>query len=170
MGDSIVVTINVDEMLNGQDIGTTLPQLVIAKAADLVVSRMMLDADNYRPLRDRVHEIMEGEVRKAVVPAIEQALAAPVQRHSEFGEPVGDPVTLNEYIANVARRMLQQGGRPVEQRRGGSVVEQVIEESVRRVLASELQKEVDAAKAQVREAVRQKGADFLADTVTKLSR
>lgn len=57
-----------------------------------LVRRITDDRDSYSNLRARVTEIRDEEIRKHVVPLIEEALTGPVQEY-RFGEPVGQPTT-----------------------------------------------------------------------------
>jgi len=114
------ITVQVDEV----SLGTVVAEVVAfdeegdpytqgeRTVADLVVTQIMahlLKDDRYRSLAVKVAEIRTEEIRAAVRPQIEEAIAAPVQKTNTWGEPLAGPaITLRELIVGEARKLLSE--------------------------------------------------------------
>jgi len=110
--------------------------------AEMIVERLTQD-------RDRWYELRSTVIREAVLPAIEQAIATPIQKTSLYGDPVGDPVTLREVIVDEARKVIN--AKDPNDYRGdkGTFLVRVVREEVSNALRAEIAAEVAKAKAAV---------------------
>lgn len=166
------VTIDIPDFFEGSAEdgvrGTSLQDLVVEQA----VQRMVTDArrdDWGTTLRERVTTIRDEEIRAAVKPDIEAALLKAVQPTDSYGMPKGEPLTLHEVIVKQATDWLTK---PESQRYGEkamSPVKRLITEEVERVFRRDLQKAMDEAKAEVREAIKQEGAALISETIARMA-
>jgi len=147
------ITVNVDEVTldtivrQGYDgeSATTIADLVAAE----IVQRLAAKREEWYELSRTVTEIRREVIREAVLPAIEQAIAAPIQKTSLYGDPVGDPVTLREVIVDEARKVIS--AKDPNDYRGdkGTFLVRVVREEVSNALRAEIAAEVAKAKAAV---------------------
>jgi hypothetical protein len=134
--------------------------------ADVVADRIMADLkrdDHYTRLKERVREIRDEEIREQLRPIIGEAIAAPVQRTSDLGTPIGQPVALAELIVKEAQSFLarRDGYGPDAQ----TPAQKIIRDEVDRAIKSELSAAIADEKAKVVAAVRAKAADLIAEAV-----
>jgi hypothetical protein len=132
--------------------------------ADVVADRIVADLkrdDHYTRLKERVREIRDEEIREQIRPIIAEAITAPVQRTSDLGTPIGQPVALAELIVKEAQSFLT--------RRDGydaqTPPQKIIRDEVDRAIKSELSAAIAEEKAKVVAAVRAKAADLIAEAV-----
>jgi hypothetical protein len=119
--------------------------------ADLVVRRIVRKATqgpDWDSLARRITTVRDEVIRELVRPQVEEALTAPVQRTSSWGDPVGDPQTLRDVIIAEAQKLLKQPADSYN-RDKGTVLEQVVRKEVQAALSAEIK----AAVQQAREAV-----------------
>jgi hypothetical protein len=170
--EKIVVEIDLASLWVGGEDGSTFAEHVAAMAA-----RQLMERPEAREAtgeyRRRALTIADEEIREHLKPVIAQALDAAVQRTSGFGDPRGEPKTLREVIVEAA---LEQLRRPAHGdgfgggiRRGETLVQFVIRREVEDALGKELRGVVQAAKADVLEAVRAKAGEVVAETIEKLA-
>ncbi|EFE65844.1 predicted protein [Streptomyces viridosporus ATCC 14672] len=133
--------------------GKTVADLV----AEQIVARLVKD-DQWPYLREKVMDIRNEEIRAAVRPSIDEALARPIYKTNSYGERInGAETTLAEIIADEARKQLSE---PADRyhRENGSILQQAVRAEVKRAFESEI---ADAVK-QARDMV----AAELGDTVS----
>jgi hypothetical protein len=145
----------------------TLRQAVVQEVARQIVARDR-SIDTYHA----VAKAREDLIREALTPIVEEALASPVQLTNSFGEVRGEPVTMRSLVIETARKMLtakvDSNGRPdryASSDRSTTWASWLVEKQVREVFAQELQAELDAAKAMLREQLQAVAAAKLAETV-----
>ncbi|MFD9369621.1 hypothetical protein ACFWA6_18280 [Streptomyces sp. NPDC060020] len=135
----------------------TVGDLVAAQ----IVERLVQD-DRWPSLRDRVTQIRNEEIRAAVRPAIDEALARPIHKTNGYGERVGtETKTLAEVIADEARRQLTE---PADRYRSekGSILQQTVRDEVKRAFTAEIAATVQKA----RDLVTKEMGDQIAQQVT----
>lgn len=149
--------------------GTSLRDLIVKRASAQLLEHVQKEGNAWPTLRGRVEKMRDDEIRAALLPVIGQAVAEAVQPTNTFGEPRGEPVTLRGLIVKEAREQLKQSGRdrrhPSSDRRGATLLEHVIAHEVEGALGKELRAELEAAKADVKVAVREKGAEVIAEAI-----
>jgi len=134
-----------DEDGDANTVGTkTVADLVAAR----IVERLVVDADRWPSLRERVTQIRDEEIRARVVPSIEAALGRPIVKTNSYGERTGAETTLSEMIMDKAMDQLTA---PVDKynRDRGTLVSQLIATEVKKAFEGE----IAAAIKQAREAV-----------------
>lgn len=132
--------------------------------ADLVAAQIVerLVKDNQWPsLREQVTEIRRDEIRAAVRPSIDEALARPIYRTNTYGERTGQETTLAEIITDEARKQLAE---PVDRYRTekGTVLQQAVRAEVKKAFEAEI---ADAVR-QARDLVTQELSAELTEKVT----
>lgn len=153
---------------NGEEHGepSTLETLVLDEAARQVVAS--LPREIRAGLTQRVTEIRNDLIRDLARPIIMEALSTPLQRTNTYGEKIAGETTIREIIVTETQAWLT--GR---QRSGSTTtvtnVQALIREEVAAALKKELTAEIDAAKAEVRAAVKDQAAALLAGTIVAMA-
>lgn len=116
--------------------------------ADLVAAQIakQVTADRrYPALLDRVTSIRDEEIRAAIRPAIEQAVARPIKKTNHYGEATGGETTLTEVIVSTAREYLKE---PVDKysRDKGTVLTAAVRTAVRQAFEAEIADAVKQAR------------------------
>jgi hypothetical protein len=132
--------------------------------ADLVATQIvdrLTTATGWPPLRERVMNIRNEEIRAAVRPSIEEAITRPIYRTNHYGERTGEQTTLAEVIADQARKVLVE---PVDKYRmeKGTVLQQTVRAEVKKAFETEI---ADMVK-QARDLVTTQLGDDIARQVT----
>lgn len=138
----------------------TLLDLVITEAARQVVDT--IDESAKSQFRSGIQRVTDEEIRRQVEPLVAEALAGDVE--PTFG---AKRVPLRQHIMDVVRSSLQW--REGRYDSDSSMLVKLVRKEVGGVLDGELRAELEAAKEIVRAAVREKGAEWLADTASKLA-
>jgi hypothetical protein len=148
----------------------TLEDVVIGQVVSTLVAMAVRDEHSgYRDLRKRVEEVTREEITAAVRPMVAEALEGPIRRTNSYGEVLDrNPTTLRDMIFEQVTTALTKGSRQdTYGRQSKSVLSDLVQEHVERILAKELKGEIDKAKAEVVGAVRAKGAEVLAETIKR---
>lgn len=143
---------------------------IMGMVADQVVKQAFsyggVQEDIKRAINEKLGSILEGELTKSYQPV------------GPYGQPAGQPTTLAEQVAQQMNKFLTEVMQATDPRgydKSGykGALRKFIQEEVGRQFTGDLQKTVDQAKAQVLEAVKEKGAEFLAqafaDAATKVN-
>lgn len=149
---------------------TTIEDVVIGEVSRQLLSRIFGDPFT-GAVSKRVSEIRDSEIRERVIPLVEEAIAGPVTPTNTFGEARAgaESTTLREEIVRIANEYLTKpGGDSFSSRGRQTVLQAFIEGEVKRVVDKELREALDAAKAEVAAAVREKGAEVLTKTIASL--
>lgn len=145
---------------DGEEIGieaVTIRDLVVIELANRVVKD-----PEWPTLRTRISQIRDDVIRSAIEPAVTEAMAKPIQLTDSYGSPKGEPTTLRELVMKEAQTYLTRAGDGY----GGDRVtptQKFIRDEIGRQFQSELKAVIDGEKAKVKNALRAKAADFLAD-------
>lgn len=144
-------------------------------ASDAIVNRaaakLLEGRDLHHELRRGVDATADAVIVEMLRPMIEEAVAMVVQPTDSFGEPKGERTTLREVIIkHVEKELRSTSSRDSLSRPRQTVLEQIIDREVQRVVGEDLREAMDAARKTVREAVQAKGAEVLTDTVLRLAR
>ena len=129
--------------------------------AEMIVDRLVQDRDRWHELRSTVTEIKREVIREAVRPQVEQAISAPIQKTSAYGDPIGEPVTLREVIVDEARKLVNTRTDRYDSH-SGTLLSKIVAEEVHKAFAAEIK---DAVK-QARESVADEIGKQLAAAVT----
>lgn len=178
MSDPIVVnlTLDLDKHLaryagydaDGEPVQepTTIEDVVLHMATREFVQS--LDRDVKSEVGRRVREIRDEEIRRQVAPLIEEAIAKSVQETDSYGNPKGEPRTMAEIIVAEAKTALSKPKDPYA-RNKGTLVEEFVRAEVAAAFTKELKQAADAAKAEVLAAVKERGAEVLASTISAMA-
>jgi hypothetical protein len=145
----------------------TLGDAVIQEVARQLIAAYGRSYDMQRV----VTEIRGDLIREHLGPVVQAAIDAPAQRTNRFGEVQGGPVSMRELLVDEARKVLNarvdSSGRPAAYASDGknSYLEHVITRAVRDVFDGEMKAELDRARAELRETLRQVAAAKLAESV-----
>ncbi|MET8081848.1 hypothetical protein [Streptomyces sp. NPDC005303] len=136
--------------------------------ADLVATQIVerLVKDNQWPsLREQVMEIRKEEIRAAVRPSIDEALARPIYKTNGYGERTGQETTLAEIITDEARKQLAE---PVDRYRTekGTVLQQAVRAEVKKAFETEIAEAVQAARDLVTQELGAELTEKVTATVT----
>jgi hypothetical protein len=147
------------------DDGSRIPSGTFADLIAYQLVQRIIKTDDYTGLVGRVRTIRDEEIREAVLPAITEAIQAPIQTTNRYGEATGTSTTLRELIAEAARTVLTS---PVDNysREKGTLLQKVIREEVAAAFKAEL---VDAVK-QVRDGIATEMGTTVAELVTSAVR
>jgi len=129
--------------------------------AEQIVKKLVAD-QRYPTLRDMVLEIRKEEIRAAVRPSIDEALARPIYKTNTYGERTGTETTLAELIADEARKQL---GEPADRYSNGKGT--VLQQAIRTEVQAAFKAEIAEAVKQVREQVSKELSDQMAEHVVK---
>lgn len=127
----------------------TIEQLVIDQAARQVAAKAIADADQYPTIKERANKLLAAMVEARVEAAVSTALTEARQPTNQWGQPKGDPVTLEETIDAKVAQLLQSSVATSDRRGTTTYVERAISDEVRTTVA----KVVKAAVAAERDAV-----------------
>ncbi|MFD7109098.1 hypothetical protein ACFWAF_02775 [Streptomyces microflavus] len=143
------------------DTYSTGQQTVAHLVAAQIVERLVKDA-RYPGLRDQVTEIRKEEIRAAVRPSIDEALARPIYKTNTYGERTGQETTLAELIADEARKQLTE---PSDRYRSekGSILQQTVRTEVQKAFQAEIADAVQKTRDLV---IAEMGGD-IAQQITK---
>lgn len=131
--------------------------------ADKVFAALKKD-DNWGGVHRKFLEIRDEEIRKAVQPIVTEAIAGPIQKTNNYGEPTGQSTTVRELVMAEASALLTRSadsyGRGSE-----TVLQKFVREQIAAAFTKELAAVVAEEKAKVVAAVRAKAAELIADAV-----
>ena len=144
----------------------TIESLLLEQAARIIAQRV--DRDEARELTRRAQAVLDEVLRERIAGLAIEALAQAVRPTDEFGTPKGQPQTLAELIQKKVVAQLKTTSRDGYSR-NRTVMDEVLEEEVRRTVRKELDAELKAAKEQVAAAVREQGAQLISETIQKLA-
>lgn len=139
----------------------TIAELVVEK----LVAKLVAD-DRYPRLRDQVAEIRKEEIRKAVRPTIEEALARPIYKTNGYGERTGGETTLFELIAEEARKAITE---PIDRygRDKGTFLSNAVREEVQRAFKEEIANAAQQARDAVTKEIGEQIGTQVTDAVRK---
>lgn len=149
----------------------TLEDLVVEGAVRALVHESTLGtAPLSDSLKRRVKEIRDEEIRDALLPMIQEALTGPLEITNTFGEGRGGTTTLREEILKTSKELFAvKSVREDLRRENATPVQKIIREEISRALDKELKEALAEAKAEVISAVREKGAEVLARTISEMA-
>ncbi|KAB2347316.1 hypothetical protein [Actinomadura rudentiformis] len=154
--------ITLDSVIDGDDEGAVrLREIIGVKLAHQIIG-----SDAWPTLSKRITDIRDEEIRKLVLPAITKAFESPLQKTNNWGDPVGEPVTLRDVIVQEARKILN-GTRDRYDARTEPLGRKLIREMVEREIRKELANAINAEREKVVAAVRAQAADLIAKAVAQ---
>ncbi|MHA6764767.1 hypothetical protein [Streptacidiphilus sp. PAMC 29251] len=129
--------------IGGQTIADVIAGQILAK---------LTKDDRWPRLNDTVMEVRKEEIRDAVRPSIDEALARPITKTNGYGDKVGAETTLAEIIADEARKQLTE---PADRYRNekGTLLQQAVRAEVDRAFKAEIADAVKAARDAVTEQI-----------------
>lgn len=138
------------------------------KVAAELVTRAMRDT-GYREFAKHIQDIRDEEIRVRVAAEIEQALTKPFQRTNPYGEPVGEPTTLREQIAEEARKALTEARthNSYSMSDGAKKIAELIQREAAGAVRTLLKQEMDEETARLRETMRAKAVELIAGAEPK---
>lgn len=181
-GIEIKVDVNVDNIGLQSSVGTRRKydddgeyeagEVLLVDVIAQVVAEKLTKDDQYPKLRDQVLKIREEEIRAAIIPMIEKAVAAPIQKTTSYGSPVGEPTTLTELIIQTTNDILKKGidRSGYSDSRGETLLAKLIRTEVTNAMQKELKEVIDAEKAKVVATVQKHGAALLASALEAITK
>lgn len=131
--------------------------------ANIIYDSVGTKAALARSLRDEGVET----VRREMEPIVRAALDEPFPVSNVYGEPTGRVVSLRELIMAEAKGWLEKKEGPFDRQQ--TRLQKFISESVNQVIKRELTEALTAARAEVTAAVKNKGAELLAETIRRMA-
>lgn len=151
----------------------SVEELIIDRAAKALAERAVKGqnemAGEWGTLVAKVKEIRTEEIRARIIPAVEEAIARPILKTNEWGETRGPETTLREEIINVTQNYLKKPARDNYGRDNVTTVQAFIQSEVKKAVDDELKSALDAARAEVAAAVKERASEVLAETIQKLA-
>jgi hypothetical protein len=141
----------------------TIQEAVVAQAANQIIATSGWD------YRQQVNAVVHEEAGKVIALRVDLALKGQIQRTSEWGEPVGAPVTILDIVREELGKFL--GGKTVRDRfaNGSDNKPQNLAEMVARTVAdllrSEFSTEIRKVRAEVIDQLRTKALKAAADAL-----
>lgn len=146
----------------------TLEEAVLAETGRVLAGRVAKDV-NVHELARVARTSLEERIRTELEPLVGEALTQAITPTNTYGEPIREATTLRELIV---ARALEELTTPKERGYGkprSTLVQHIIAEEVGLALRQELTEAIAEARKEVVAAVRAKGAEVIADTITKLA-
>lgn len=114
--------------------------------AGLIAARLLKETEYARAIREQVATIREDEIRQAIRPRVEQALAQPIAQTNRYGERTGKDLTLLELVVAQIGTVL---GEKSDKYRSESptVLQKAIRSEVEKTLKDEITSAVTAVRA-----------------------
>lgn len=134
------------------------------EVAKRITARLTKD-EAYPGLRQRFLTIRDEEIRKALEPIVTDAIAGPIQKTNNYGEPSGGTTTLRELIMAEAQRLATAKVGDGYRGSNETVLAKFVREQIAAAFTKELAAVVAEEKAKVVAAVRAKAADLIAEAV-----
>ena len=160
--DKITIEVDLSRLFGDSD-GTTFEDYIAERAARLLVDR------GGAKLQELVTSTLEEQVGIRLKGIVGKALAEPIRRTNQYGEPRGEATSLSSLIAEIAREQLTvKVGNSYD--RKTSVLEHVLVESVKKELGGELRKAVDEGRATVLAAVKDQAAQVIQEAIARVAR
>lgn len=139
------------------------------KLLSIAVHKLLADRDLHREFTARVKGLTDEMIKAEIGPMIRDHINAPIQQTDSFGNPRGEPVTMESLILKSADEFMTKDVSGYREGRR-TQLQQFIDESVSRLIKSELSKEMRKAKDEVYEAVKQEAAAVVTDTIRRLGK
>lgn len=167
--ESITVQIDLAPLIIGETRGGE-PYTFADHVAERAATRL-LDGEargSYTgALRSRIESIRDEEIRDAVRPLIAEALENAVNPPGLDRDD--EPVTLADRVRNEATKHLARRTDSSRPRASRTVLEEIIEECVRRELTTELKAAVAEARETVVSATKEAAAEIISETIARMA-
>lgn len=114
--------------------------------AGLIAARLLKETNYANTLREKVATIREDEIRQAIRPLIEEALAQPIAQTNQYGQRTGKDLTLLELVVEQVGIVLKEKS---DRHRSDSptVLQKAIRTEVEKALKDEITSAVTAVRA-----------------------
>lgn len=145
----------------------TMEDAVVEAAARQVLASAKSDVREL--VREAARKQIGESIRAIIEPLIVEALTASIQPYNSYGEPKGEPVTLREVIVKKATEEFRLPSSRNYHPDKATLIEAVIREEVHKALKKDLVDAISEARKQVLAAVQEKGAEVIAETITKMA-
>lgn len=137
---------------------------------DLVAEKLVRAAagdDSWPTLRDRITQIRDEKIHALLEPLIAEAFSEPIQRTTNYGSPLGEPVTLREVVIAETQKVLAGWTTNYSLDRGEPLGQALIRQMIHKELRTELSGVIKDERQKVVDAVRGAAADLITEAVTK---
>lgn len=166
------ITINLDELYGGEQ---PFPDALITEAARLALrtwtapgpegQRSEVPTALARRIEETVTEIIREEAAAAAPKVVEEILAEGVQRTNQYGSPRGEKMPLRDVIGEEVVKQLTRRERHGMGDR--TVIEEMLEREVEKVVKGELRSALDEATKTIVDAVGEEASKGLTDALRK---
>lgn len=167
------ITIDLDTLYGGEE---PFPQALINAAANQALRAWTAPGPKGeqsevptalgREIEKIIRDTIEEEARAAAPKVAEEILAEGVQQYSEYGSPRGERKPVRDIVAAQVVKQLamsSHGGRTGNR----TILEEMIEREVSKVVSAELQTALNEAKAKIVEAVGSEASKALTDALAR---
>lgn len=167
MSPKIQIEIDTDDLLPSYDYdpetgpeaepGAPLQHLVVDAAARQILRTDQFDREVKELVRKRVEETVNERVEAAVGDLVAEAIKTPIQRRHSWGDAIGEPITVREIVREHVEKFFKAPARRDSYGRNTeNGVEEIVQNLTRDALGKELKAEVDAARKEVGDQIRDK--------------
>ena len=150
--------------------GAPLESLVIDAAARQIIRDEDFDKRVRREVEKRIQETVSEQVDASLRAVVEDIIAAPIQRRHPWGDKNGEETTVREIVRERVEKFFTNTGTGRSDLYGSQGKEvgigQLVQNLTRDALDKELSDEVRAARAEVRDAIRDKALRAAVDAIT----
>jgi hypothetical protein len=140
----------------------SIEDMVIQAAAEKVLEREVRN-EIAGIIRDKVEDLAITQLRGVLEPLISDAISGGI------GRGFGDKVPIDEWVTRYVEKQLTisnpNSGYPSQQ----TMLDKLLREEIDRTVGHELRQAIDEAKAQVRQAVKEKGAEVFAEVIERMA-
>lgn len=150
---------------------TSFEQIITNGVTRIVADRILADRDRYSSVRKNVEDRIAELVAEKVDARITQVLEEPRQPTDTFGNPKGEPTTLNEIIlARVDAHLREMTGDSFRSQQRMTRLERIASEAIDRKWDAEVRKSIEEASMQVRKKVAARAAEVLTESIKAVTR
>lgn len=150
---------------------TSFEQIITNGVTRIVADRILADRDRYSAIRKDVEGRIADLVAEKVDARITAALEDPRQPTDGFGNPKGEPTTLNEIIlARVDDHLRKMTGDTYGSRQQMTRLDRITSEAIDRKWDAEIRAAIDEASMQVRQKVTERAAEVLTESIKAVTR
>lgn len=150
---------------------TSFEQIITNGVTRIVADRILSDRNRYQSIRKNVEDRIAELVAEKVDARITAALEEPRQPTDGYGQPKGEPTTLNEIILQrVDAHLREMTGDNFRNQARMTRLERLASEAIDRKWDAEVRASIEEASMQVRQKVAARAAEVLTESIKAVTR
>lgn len=150
---------------------SSFEQIIANGVTRLVADRILADRDRYSAVRKDVEARIAELIAEKVDARITAALEEPRQPTDGYGQPKGEPTTLNEIILKrVDAHLREMTGDTFRGQQRTTRLDRIVSEAIDRKWDAEVRKSIEEASMQVRQKVASRAAEVLTESIKAVTR